>query len=142
MPVVVTKQRLVEVHDLGKGIHVNEELKKVEIMIDGVTVRFNDQGQLTAVAQVDVHVANAELVDETTLRISLSNGSNFDVPLAKFLNIDTDTKPTAAAMDGDNLVITLSDGTTVSGTLGDWLTSKHHTELETVGGVKIGFSVV
>lgn len=133
--------RLVTATDLGKGLIENSETKKVDVVVDGTTVQINEQGQLTAVAQVDVKVSNAELVDDTTLRITLSDANTFDVSLAKFLNVDTDTKPTAVAIVGDNIEITLSDGTKVSGALTDFKASLHHTQLQDLAGNEIGFSM-
>lgn len=137
MPIV----RVVTSTDLGKGLLENQETKKVDINVDGTTVQFNAQGQLTATAPVDVKVSNAEIVDDTTLRITLSDANTFDVSLAKFLNVDTDTKPTAVAIVGDNIEITLSDGTKVSGSLADFKASLHHTELQDLAGNALGNTV-
>lgn len=133
--------RVVTATDLGKGVIENAETKKVDVNVDGTTVVFNAQGQLTAVAPVDVKVSNAELVDDTTLRITLSDANTFDVSLAKFLNVDTDTKPTAVAIVGDNIEITLSDGTTVSGSLADFKASLHHTQIQDLAGNELGFTM-
>lgn len=108
--------------DIGHGLAV--ELNKLVAKgilgarVEGneivLTKYDNSEERVALPAQtVDVKLDGAELEGETTLKLTLSDGSSLTVDLAKFLNIDTDTKPTDVSLDGTTLKISLSDGTDV-----------------------------
>ena len=85
-------------------------------------------------------------MDETTLKLTLSDGSELRVDLAKFLNIDTDTKPTAVSLTGTTLQIALSDDTNVqtdiATALQDYIDTKMKSdEVQSLGGVKLGYFI-
>lgn len=135
MPII----KVVTDQDIGQGLKI--ENNKLVPSVDGTTVLVNAQGQLTAVSQVDVKLQGAELTNDTTLHLTLSDNSTLDVDLAKFLNVDTDTKPTAVSVSGDAITITLSDGTTVTGELADFKTALRHNQLQSLGGEDLGYTI-
>lgn len=131
--------KLVSENDLGNGLAI--ENQKVVVKVDDSTVKINAQGQLTAVAQVDVKLQGASLNDSTNqLHLELSDGSALDVDLSKFLNIEQ-VKPTGVTVTGDKVTITLSDGTSVEGTLADFKNALHNNQLQTLGGVDLGYTI-
>ena len=104
--------KVVTENDIGRGLAI--ELNKLvatgikAVAVQGnelVITKYDDSTEnVTLPAQtVDVKLTDAGLVDETTLKLTLSDGSEFRVDLAKFLNIDTDTKPTAVSLTGTTL---------------------------------------
>lgn len=135
MPII----KVVTENDIGQGLTITGN--KLIPNVDGTTVQVNAQGQLTAVAQVDVKLQGAELTNETTLHLTLSDGSALDVDLAKFLNVDTDTKPTAVSVSGNDITITLSDGNTVTGSLADFKTALRHNQLQSLAGEDLGYTI-
>lgn len=135
MPII----KVVTENDVGSGLAIVNN--KLTAKVDGTTVQVNAQGQLTAIAQVDVKLQGAELTNDTTLHLTLSDNSTLDVDLSKFLNIDTDTKPTAVAVNGNDITITLSDGNTVTGSLADFKTALRHNQLQSLGGDDLGYTI-
>lgn len=131
--------KLVSENDLGNGLAINNQ--KVVVKVDDSTVKINAQGQLTAVAQVDVKLQGASLNDSTNqLHLELSDGSALDVDLSKFLNIEQ-VKPTGVTVTGDKVTIALSDGTSVEGTLADFKNALRNNQLQTLGGVDLGYTI-
>ena len=147
--------KVVTENDIGKGLAI--ELNKLvatgikAVAVQGndiVVTKYDDSTENVALpAQtVDVKLTGAELVDETTLKLTLSDGSEFRVDLAKFLNIDTDTKPTAVSLTGTTLQIALSDDTNVqtdiATALQDYIdTNVKGDEVQSLGGVKLGYFI-
>lgn len=147
--------KVVTENDIGKGLAI-ENTKLVakgikEIAVQGndiVVTKYDDSTENVALpAQtVDVKLTGAELVDETTLKLTLSDGSELRVDLAKFLNIDTDTKPTAVGLVGTTLQIALSDGTNVQADIAAALmdfvdTNLVGDEVQSLGGVTLGYFI-
>lgn len=147
--------KVVTENDIGNGLAI-ENTKLVakgikQIAVQGneiVVTKYDDSTENVALpAQtVDVKLTGAELVDETTLKLTLSDGSELRVDLAKFLNIDTDTKPTTVSLTGTTLQINLSDGTNVqtdiATALQDYIdTNVKGDEVQSLGGVKLGYFI-
>ena len=147
--------KVVTENDIGKGLAI-ENTKLVakgikQIAVQGneiVVTKYDDSTENVALpAQtVDVKLTGAELVDETTLKLTLSDNSELRVDLSKFLNIDTDTKPTAVSLAGTTLQIDLSDGTNVQTNIATALqnyidTNVKGDEVQSLGGVKLGYFV-
>lgn len=147
--------KVVTENDIGKGLAI-ENTKLVakgikQIAVQGndiVVTQYDDNIALVALpAQtVDVKLTGAELVDETTLKLTLSDNSELRVDLAKFLNVDTDTKPTAVSLTGTTLQINLSDGTNVQTDIATALqnyidTNVKGDEVQSLGGVKLGYFI-
>lgn len=147
--------KVVTENDIGKGLAI-ENTKLVakgikQIAVQGndiVVTKYDDSTENVALpAQtVDVKLTGAELVDETTLKLTLSDNSEFRVDLAKFLNIDTNTKPTAVSLTGTTLQIDLSDGTNVQTDIATALqnyidTNVKGDEVQSLGGVKLGYFI-
>lgn len=147
--------KVVTENDIGKGLAI-EDMKLVakgikQIAVQGneiVVTKYDDTTENVALpAQtVDVKLTGAELVDETTLELTLSDNSELRVDLAKFLNIDTDTKPTAVSLTGTTLQINLSDGTNVQTDIATALqnyidTNVKGDEVQSLAGVKLGYFV-
>ena len=142
-------------NDIGNGLAI-ENTKLVAKGIKQITVQGNDivvtkyddstENVPLPAQTVDVKLTGAELVDETTLKLTLSDGSEIRVDLAKFLNIDTDTKPTAVSLTGTTLQINLSDGTNVQTDIATALqnyidTNVKGDEVQSLGGVKLGYFI-
>ena len=147
--------KVVTENDIGKGLAI-ENTKLVakgikQIAVQGneiVVTKYDDSTENVALpAQtVDVKLTGAELVDETTLKLTLSDNSELRVDLSKFLNIDTDTKPTAVSLAGTTLQIDLSDGTNVQTNIATALqnyidTNVKGDEVQSLGGTKLGYFV-
>ena len=147
--------KVVTENDIGKGLAI-ENTKLVakgikQIAVQGneiVVTKYDDSTENVALpAQtVDVKLTGAELVDETTLKLTLSDNSELRVDLSKFLNIDTDTKPTAVSLAGTTLQIDLSDGTNVQTNIATALqnyidTNVKGDEVQSLGGVKLGYFI-
>lgn len=147
--------KVVTENDIGKGLAI-ENTKLVakgikQIAVQGndiVVTKYDDSTENVALpAQtVDVKLTGAELVDETTLKLTLSDNSEFRVDLAKFLNVDTNTKPTAVSLTGTTLQIDLSDGTNVQTDIATALqnyidTNVKGDEVQSLGGVKLGYFI-
>lgn len=147
--------KVVTENDIGKGLAI-ENTKLVakgikQIAVQGndiVVTKYDDSTENVALpAQtVDVKLTGAELVDDTTLKLTLSDNSEFRVDLAKFLNIDTNTKPTAVSLTGTTLQIDLSDGTNVQTDIATALqnyidTNVKGDEVQSLGGVKLGYFI-
>ena len=147
--------KVVTENDIGKGLAI-ENTKLVakgikQIAVQGneiVVTKYDDSTENVALpAQtVDVKLTGAELVDETTLKLTLSDNSELRVDLSKFLNIDTDTKPTAVSLAGTTLQIDLSDGTNVQTNIATALQNYINTnvkgdEVQSLGGDKLGYFI-
>ena len=147
--------KVVTENDIGKGLAI-ENTKLVakgikQIAVQGneiVVTKYDDSTENVALpAQtVDVKLTGAELVDETTLKLTLSDNSEFRVELAKFLNVDTNTKPTAVSLTGTTLQIDLSDSTNVQTDIAAALQNYINTnvkgdEVQSLGGVKLGYFI-
>ena len=147
--------KVVTENDIGKGLAI-ENTKLVakgikQIAVQGneiVVTKYDDSTENVALpAQtVDVKLTGAELVDETTLKLTLSDNSELRVDLSKFLNIDTDTKPTAVSLAGTTLQIDLSDSTNVQTDIATALQNYINTnvkgdEVQSLGGVKLGYFI-
>ena len=147
--------KVVTENDIGKGLAI-ENTKLVakgikQIAVQGneiVVTKYDDSTENVALpAQtVDVKLTGAELVDETTLKLTLSDNSELRVDLSKFLNIDTDTKPTAVSLAGTTLQIDLSDGTNVQTNIATALqnyidTNVKGDEVQSLGGAKLGYFI-
>lgn len=147
--------KVVTENDIGKGLAI-EETKLVakgikQIAVQGndiVVTKYDDSTENVALpAQtVDVKLTGAELENETTLKLTLSDNSEFRVDLAKFLNIDTNTKPTAVSLTGTTLQIDLSDSTNVQTDIATALQNYINTnvkgdEVQSLGGVKLGYFI-
>lgn len=147
--------KVVTENDIGKGLAI-ENTKLVakgikQIAVQGndiVVTNYDDSTENVALpAQtVDVKLTGAELVDETTLKLTLSDNSELRVDLAKFLNIDTDTKPTAVSLTGTTLQINLSDGTNVQTDIAPALQNYIDTNVkgdavQSLGGVTLGYFI-
>ena len=147
--------KVVTEKDIGNGLAI-ENTKLVakgikQIAVQGndiVVTKYDDSTENVALpAQtVDVKLTGAELVDETTLKLTLSDNSEFRVELAKFLNVDTNTKPPALSLTGTTLQIDLSDSTNVQTDIATALQNYINTnvkgdEVQSLGGVKLGYFV-
>ena len=147
--------KVVTENDIGNGLAI-ENTKLVakgikQIAVQGneiVVTKYDDSTENVALpAQtVDVKLTGAELVDETTLKLTLSDNSELRVDLSKFLNIDTDTKPTAVSLAGTTLQIDLSDGTNVQTNIATALqnyidTNVKGDEVQSLGGTKLGYFI-
>lgn len=147
--------KVVTENDIGNGLAI-ENTKLVakgikQIAVQGndiVVTKYDDSTENVALpAQtVDVKLTGAELVDETTLKLTLSDNSEFRVELAKFLNVDTNTKPTAVSLTGTTLQIDLSDDTNVQTDIATALQNYINTnvkgdEVQSLGGVKLGYFI-
>ena len=147
--------KVVTENDIGKGLAI-EETKLVakgikQIAVQGndiVVTKYDDSTENVALpAQtVDVKLTGAELEGETTLKLTLSDNSEFRVELAKFLNVDTNTKPTAVSLTGTTLQIDLSDSTNVQTDIATALQNYINTnvkgdEVQSLGGVKLGYFI-
>ena len=147
--------KVVTENDIGKGLAI-EDTKLVakgikQIAVQGndiVVTKYDDSTENVALpAQtVDVKLTGAELVDETTLKLTLSDNSEFRVELAKFLNVDTNTKPTAVSLTGTTLQIDLSDSTNVQTNIATALqnyidTNVKGDEVQSLGGAKLGYLI-
>ena len=147
--------KVVTENDIGNGLAI-ENTKLVakgikQIAVQGndiVVTKYDDSTENVALpAQtVDVKLTGAELVDETTLKLTLSDNSEFRVELAKFLNVDTNTKPTAVSLTGTTLQIDLSDSTNVQTDIATALQNYINTnvkgdEVQSLGGVKLGYFI-
>ena len=147
--------KVVTENDIGKGLAI-ENTKLVakgikQLAVQGneiVVTKYDDSTENVALpAQtVDVKLTGAELVDETTLKLTLSDNSEFRVELAKFLNVDTNTKPTAVSLTGTTLQIDLSDSTNVQTDIATALQNYINTnvkgdEVQSLGGVKLGYFI-
>lgn len=147
--------KVVTENDIGKGLAI-EDTKLVakgikQIAVQGndiVVTKYDDTTENVALpAQtVDVKLTGAELVDETTLKLTLSDNSELRVDLSKFLNVDTNTKPTAVSLTGTTLQIDLSDGTNVqtdiATALQDYIdTNVKGDEVQSLGGTKLGYFI-
>lgn len=147
--------KVVTENDIGKGLAI-EETKLVakgikQIAVQGndiVVTKYDDSTENVALpAQtVDVKLTGAELVNETTLKLTLSDNSELTVDLSKFLNIDTNTKPTAVSLTGTTLQIDLSDSTNVQTDIATALqnyidTNVKGDEVQSLGGVKLGYFI-
>ena len=147
--------KVVTENDIGKGLAI-ENTKLVakgikQIAVQGneiVVTKYDDSTENVALpAQtVDVKLTGAELVDETTLKLTLSDNSELRVDLSKFLNIDTDTKPTAVSLADTTLQIDLSDGTNVQTNIATALqnyidTNVKGDEVQSLGGTKLGYFI-
>lgn len=147
--------KVVTENDIGNGLAI-ENTKLVakgikQIAVQGndiVVTKYDDSTENVALpAQtVDVKLTGAELVDDTTLKLTLSDSSELRVDLAKFLNIDTDTKPTAVSLTGTTLQINLSDSTNVQTDIATALqnyiaTNVKGDEVQSLGGVKLGYFI-
>lgn len=147
--------KVVTENDIGKGLAI-ENTKLVakgikQIAVQGndiVVTKYDDSTENVALpAQtVDVKLTGAELVDETKLKLTLSDNSELRVDLAKFLNIDTDTKPTAVSLTGTTLQIDLSDSTNVQTDIATALqnyidANVKGDEVQSLGGVKLGYFI-
>ena len=147
--------KVVTENDIGKGLAI--ELNKLvatgikAVAVQGnelVITKYDDSIENVALpAQtVDVKLTGAELVYDTVLRLTLSDGSMVQVDLAKFLNIDTDTKTTAVLLTGTILQIFLSDGTYVQTDIATALqnyidTNVKGDEFQSLGGVTLGYFI-
>ena len=147
--------KVVTENDIGKGLAI-EETKLVakgikQIAVQGndiVVTKYDDSTENVALpAQtVDVKLTGAELEGETTLKLTLSDNSEFRVELAKFLNVDTNTKPTAVSLTGTTLQIDLSDSTNVQTDIATALqnyidTNVKGDEVQSLGGTKLGYFI-
>ena len=147
--------KVVTENDIGKGLAI-ENTKLVakgikQIAVQGndiVVTKYDDSTENVALpAQtVDVKLTGAELEGETTLKLTLSDNSEFRVELAKFLNVDTNTKPTAVSLTGTTLQIDLSDSTNVQTDIATALQNYINTnvkgdEVQSLGGVKLGYFI-
>ena len=147
--------KVVTENDIGNGLAI-ENTKLVakgikQLAVQGneiVVTKYDDSTENVALpAQtVDVKLTGAELVDETTLKLTLSDNSEFRVELAKFLNVDTNTKPTAVSLTGTTLQIDLSDSTNVQTDIATALQNYINTnvkgdEVQSLGGVKLGYFI-
>ena len=147
--------KVVTENDIGKGLAI-EETKLVakgikQIAVQGndiVVTKYDDSTENVALpAQtVDVKLTGAELEGETTLKLTLSDNSEFRVELAKFLNVDTNTKPTAVSLTGTTLQIDLSDSTNVQTDIATALQNYINTnvkgdEVQSLGGTKLGYFI-
>ena len=147
--------KVVTENDIGKGLAI-EDTKLVakgikQIAVQGndiVVTKYDDSTENVALpAQtVDVKLTGAELEGETTLKLTLSDNSEFRVELAKFLNVDTNTKPTAVSLTGTTLQIDLSDSTNVQTDIATALqnyidTNVKGDEVQSLGGAKLGYFV-
>ena len=147
--------KVVTENDIGNGLAI-ENTKLVakgikQIAVQGneiVVTKYDDSTENVALpAQtVDVKLTGAELVGETTLKLTLSDNSEFRVELAKFLNVDTNTKPTAVSLTGTTLQIDLSDSTNVQTDIATALQNYINTnvkgdEVQSLGGVKLGYFI-
>ena len=147
--------KVVTENDIGKGLAI--ELDKLvatgikAVAVQGnelVITKYDDSTENVALpAQtVDVKLTSAGLVDETTLELTLSDGSVFRVDLVNLFNIDTDTKPTAVSLTGTTLQIALSDGTNVQTDIATALqnyidTNVKGDEVQSLGGVRLGYFI-
>lgn len=149
--------KVVTENDIGNGLAI-ENTKLVATGIKQITVQGNDivvtkyddstENVALPAQTVDVKLTGVELENETTLKLTLSDGSELRVDLAKFLNIDTDTdtKPTAVSLTGTTLQIDLSDGTNVQTDIATALqnyidTNVKGDEVQSLGGVKLGYFI-
>lgn len=147
--------KVVTENDIGKGLAI-EDTKLVakgikQIAVQGndiVVTKYDDSTENVALpAQtVDVKLTGAELVNETTLKLTLSDNSELTVDLSKFLNVDTNTKPTAVSLTGTALQIDLSDGTNVQTDIATALqnyidTNVKGDEVQSLGGVTLGYFI-
>ena len=147
--------KVVTENDIGKGLAI-ENTKLVakgikQIAVQGndiVVTKYDDSTENVALpAQtVDVKLTGAELEGETTLKLTLSDNSEFRVELAKFLNVDTNTKPTAVSLTGTTLQIDLSDSTNVQTDIATALQNYINTnvkgdEVQSLGGDKLGYFI-
>lgn len=147
--------KVVTENDIGKGLAI-ENTKLVakgikQIAVQGndiVVTQYDDNTAYVALPPqtVDVKLTGAELENETTLKLTLSDGSELRVDLAKFLNIDTDTKPTTVSLTGTTLQIDLSDGTNVQTDIATALQNYIDTNVkgdavQSLGGVTLGYFI-
>ena len=147
--------KVVTEKDIGNGLAI-ENTKLVakgikQIAVQGndiVVTKYDDSTENVALpAQtVDVKLTGAELEGETTLKLTLSDNSEFRVELAKFLNVDTNTKPTAVSLTGTTLQIDLSDSTNVQTDIATALQNYINTnvkgdEVQSLGGAKLGYLI-
>ena len=147
--------KVVTENDIGKGLAI-ENTKLVAKGIKAVAVQGNDivvtkyddstENVALPAQTVDVKLTGAELEGETTLKLTLSDNSEFRVELAKFLNVDTNTKPTAVSLTGTTLQIDLSDSTNVQTDIATALQNYINTnvkgdEVQSLGGDKLGYFI-
>ena len=147
--------KVVTENDIGKGLAI-ENTKLVAKGIKAVAVQGNDivvtkyddstENVALPAQTVDVKLTGAELEGETTLKLTLSDNSEFRVELAKFLNVDTNTKPTAVSLTGTTLQIDLSDSTNVQTDIATALqnyidTNVKGDEVQSLGGDKLGYFI-
>lgn len=148
-------KKVVTDQDIGHGlaIELNKLVAKgiLDVKVEGnqivLTKYDNTEERIDLPAQtVDVKLNGAELEGETTLKLTLSDGSSLTVDLAKFLNIDTDTKPTAVVLEGTTLKISLSDGTDVQSDIAAALQTYidenvKGEEVQSLGGETLGYLI-
>ena len=147
--------KVVTENDIGNGLAI-ENTKLVAKGIKQITVQGNDivvtkyddstENVALPAQTVDVKLTGAELEGETTLKLTLSDSSELRVDLAKFLNVNTDTKPIAVFLTGTTLQIDLSDTTFVqtdiATALQDYIdTNVKGDEVQSLGGVKLGYFI-
>lgn len=132
--------KLVSENNIGEGLHI--EGSKLKAKIDGITIVLNEQGQLTAVAPIDIKLSGLEVVDDTTLRATLSDNTTVDVSLAEFLNVDTNTYPTSITRDGNVLKVYLNTGSSVDYDLTSFINDQvKGNEVQDLAGNTLGYFV-
>lgn len=104
--------KIISENNIGNGLHIEDS--KLKVKVDGTSVRFNSNNALEAVQSVDIRLAGLEIVNDTTLRATLTDGTTKEVSLEKFLNVDTNTYPTSVTREGKTVKINLNNGTSVS----------------------------
>lgn len=132
--------KLVSENNIGEGLHVEDS--KLKAKVDGVTVVLNEQGQLTAVAPIDVKLSGLEVVDDTILRATLSDSTTVDVSLSEFLNVDTNTYPTSITRDGNILKLHLNTGSSVDYDLTSFINDQvKGDEVQDLAGNTLGYFI-
>lgn len=103
----MSQVKLISKDNIGDGLHIEDS--KLKVKVDGTSVRFNSNNQLEAVQSVDIRLAGLEIVNDTTLKATLTDSTTKEVSLEKFLNVDTNTYPVSISMEGKILKITLNN---------------------------------
>lgn len=142
MPII----KVVTDQDIGTSLKVENNKLEVALdsIVDGTTVRV-EGNKLTATQTVDVKLTGAELVNDTDLKLTLSDESELTVSLAKFLNVDTDTTITGVTANGNVITVASSDGTNKTVDLTAMLDAHKNAsklnELQSLAGTSLGHTI-
>lgn len=144
----MTKVKVVTENDIGNGLAIEESKLVAKGYVDATINEDNElvltdaAGEETKLAlpkqQVDVKLASAKMLDDgETLELTLSDGSVVTVSLATLMN--TDTVPTAIAIEETTFKLTLSDGNELTADIKQALDTIKGEELQSLGGVSLGY---